>query len=91
MFWHGKWKHFTRMELKEQKCTHFTSEEQINETIWTGEFLRDGSVSSSLCPFYYRGKVKILENEWICRYNLSNLGALMNTAVHEMFTMRPNV
>ena len=79
------------MELKEQKCAHFTSEEKIHKTIWTGEFLKDGSVSSSLCPFSYQGKVNILENEWICRYNLANLGVLMNTAMHEMFTMRPNV
>ena len=32
------------MELKEQKCAHFTSEEKIHKTIWRGEFLGDGSV-----------------------------------------------
>ena len=40
----------------------------LHETFWIGEYLRDGSVSSSLCLSSYQGKVNILENEWIhCR------------------------
>ena len=41
---------------------HFT-EEKTHETIRMGEFLRHGSVSSSLCLFSYQGKVNILGNE----------------------------
>ena len=44
-----------------------------------GEFLKDCSVSNWLCPFSYQEKVNILES----------LGALRDTAVHEIFTTTP--
>ena len=36
---------------------------RLTKPFGMGEFLRDGSVSSSLCLFSYQGKVNILENE----------------------------
>ena len=57
--WRGEWKHYTITESNERKCARFTSEEKTHETIWMGEFPKDGSVSSSLCPFSYQGKVNI--------------------------------
>ena len=58
----GEWKHFTIVSTVERmNCARFTSEEKTQETIWMEELLRDGSVSSSLCPFSYQGKVNILE------------------------------
>ena len=42
-----EWKHFTIAELKERKCARLTADERTHETMWMGQYLRDGSVSSS--------------------------------------------
>ena len=56
--WRGEWKHYTIADSNERKCARLTSEEKTHETIWMGEFPKDGSVSSSLCPFSYQGNGK---------------------------------
>ena len=53
-----------------------------------GEFLKDGSVASSLCPFSYQGKVIISRtNECAVAFFIDQA----HSSVHESFTTRPNV
>ena len=72
-----------------------------------GEFPKDGSVSSSLCPVSYQGKVNIplsppclafaicgrrrMEIDVSRLNNPQEFSSIGHTSVHELFTTRPNV
>ena len=60
----GEWKHLILSQSqKNESVLTSLQKRRLDKTIRVGKFLGDSSVSSSLCPFFYQGKVNILKNE----------------------------